>query len=77
MAVIGTLRKRAGIVIIFIGLSMVLFLLTDMIQSSGNIFGRDTVVGVVKGEEIEYKDFVNKIKKLEKNETINHTNHYE
>ena len=65
MAAIGALRKRAGFVIIFIGISMVLFILTSYFESSGNLFGPDSVVGNVKGEEIQYQDFINKVKKLE------------
>ncbi|HIF13852.1 MAG TPA: hypothetical protein EYQ86_00305 [Bacteroidetes bacterium] len=66
MAVIGKLRKRAGLVIFIIALSMILFVLTDALGSSNSLTGgQDNIVGEILGEEIEYQEYSNKKKKQE------------
>ena len=59
MGVMGFLRNRAGVIIVFtIGLAIVAFLVSDAIRSSkGFIADSQSKVGVVAGEAISYKDF--------------------
>ena len=55
MAVISKLRKRAGLVIGGIAISMILFVLTDALGSSNSLSGgSDNIVGEIMGEEVEY-----------------------
>jgi peptidyl-prolyl cis-trans isomerase D len=61
MAVIGTIRKRSGLLIFLIGLSIVLFLIMDATNSQGSMLkGRKDTVGKVNGEKILYNDFSKK-----------------
>ena len=65
MAFIGRIRKRVGLLIIVIGVSLLLFILGDVVSSnSGLIGGTSDVVGVVSGEEIRYQEFEKKVEKL-------------
>jgi len=58
MALIGTIRKRSGLLIFLIGLSIVGFLVMDMTNSQGSVLkGRKDSVGKVNGEKIAYTDF--------------------
>ena len=53
MAVIGTIRKRSGLLIFLIGLSIVGFLVMDATNSQGSLLkGRKDTVGKVNGEKI-------------------------
>ncbi len=54
--VITKLRRHVGIVIIAIGISMVAFILMDMLQS-GYWFFNPPIVGEVAGETIEFQEF--------------------
>ncbi len=58
MAVIGSIRKRSGLLIFLIGLSIVGFLIMDATNSQGSMLrGRKDTVGEVNGEKITYNDF--------------------
>ena len=59
MGVMGFLRNRAGVIIVFtIGLAIVAFLVSDAIRSSsGFIADSQSEVGTVAGETISYKVF--------------------
>ena len=64
MAVISKLRKRAGLVIGVIAISMILFVLTDALGSSNGLTGgSDNIVGEIMGEEVEYQDYASKKQK--------------
>ncbi|MCB0736281.1 MAG: SurA N-terminal domain-containing protein [Bacteroidetes bacterium] len=54
MATINSIRKRSGLVIGFIGISILLFVVSDAFQSGGSLFqGKvEEVVGEIDGEEI-------------------------
>ena len=65
MALIGRIRKRVGLLIAFVGISMVLFILGDLVTSNKGIMGSASdVVGVVNGEKIHYQEFEKKIENL-------------
>ena len=57
MALIGEIRSRSWILIVFIGLGMGGFLLMDMIGNNSNIFGNSTTVGEIAGKNISITDF--------------------
>jgi len=58
MAVIGSIRKQSGLLIILIGVAMVLFLLGDLFSGRGRFFSQqDTEIGTIRGEAITQQDF--------------------
>ena len=68
MAVIGTIRKRSGLLIFLIGLSIVGFLVMDATNSQGSILkGRKDSIGKVNEEKIAYTDFSRKYEENLKN----------
>ena len=68
MAVIGRIRKRVGLLIFFVGASMVLFILGDLVTSNKGIMGRNNdVLGIVGGEKIRYPEFEKKVETLIEN----------
>lgn len=68
MAVIGTIRKRVGLLIIFVGVSMALFILGDLVTSRTGIMNRNgDVVGVVDGEKIHHAEFEKRVETLTEN----------
>jgi peptidyl-prolyl cis-trans isomerase D len=72
MAVIGTIRKRVGLLIIFIGVSMLLFILGDLVTSNTGLLHRNSdVVGVIGGEKVHYSEFEKKFETLSENYKIN------
>src|SRR5579872_2574833 len=65
MAVIGRIRKRVGLLLVFIGGSLFLFILGDVVTSTNGLFGRNTTtLGVVGGEKITYPEFQRKVDEL-------------
>lgn len=71
MAVIGKIRERSGLLIGIIGVSILGFLLMDVMQSKTNSFsnsGRKEAIGTVNGEEIKYADFEKKFDENIKNQ---------
>lgn len=55
MATISKIRRNSGIVIFIIGLALVAFIVSDAIQNNQFLLeDRETAVGVIAGEEIEY-----------------------
>src|ERR1043165_9395490 len=72
MAVIGRIRKRVGLLIAFIGISMLLFILGDLVTSNKGIMGRNAdVIGVVGGEKIRYPEFEKKVETMVENYKLN------
>src|SRR5947207_5322024 len=68
MAVIGKIRKRVGLLIAFVGLSMFLFILGDLVTSNKGIMSRDRDVrGVVGGEKVRYPKFEKKVDQMIEN----------
>jgi peptidyl-prolyl cis-trans isomerase D len=65
MAVIGRIRKRVGLLIAFVGISMLLFILGDLVTSNKGIMNSSSdVVGVVNGEKVHYQEFEKKVDNL-------------
>lgn len=72
MAIIGRIRKRVGLLIGFVGASMVLFILGDLVTSNKGIMGRNNdVLGEVGGEKIRYPEFEKKVETLTENYKAN------
>ncbi len=68
MAVIGKIRQRSGLVITIIGISILAFILTDMLSGGNSLFGsREQVVGKINGEKIMYQVFDAQCKQVEQN----------
>ena len=63
MAAIGSIRKRSGLLVGVIGLSIVGFLMMDALNSNTSVLrgGRKDTVGKVNGEKILYADFIKKV----------------
>lgn len=66
MALINTLRKRMGkIVVGVVAFSMFAFILTDLLQSNSTLLGgRDMTVAVISDDEVSYTEFQNQVDQL-------------
>ena len=66
MALINTLRKRMGkIVVAFVAFSMFAFILTDLFQSNSFLFGgNDRNIAEIAGKDISYEEFQAKVDEL-------------
>ena len=72
MAVIGSIRKRVGLLIGFIGVSLLAFILGDIFSSgTGILGGNNDVMGKVDGEKIHYSEFEKRVEMLTENYRIN------
>jgi len=72
MAVIGSIRKRVGLLIGIVGVSMLLFILGDLVTSNtGLLKGSSDVVGEIGGEKIHYREFESKVDQLIENYKMN------
>jgi peptidyl-prolyl cis-trans isomerase D len=69
MALIGEIRQRSWILIVFIGLGMGGFLLMDMLQNNSNIGGGSTTVGEIAGKDISITEFQRRQEQLYGNST--------
>lgn len=75
MALIGRIRKRVGLLIGFVGVSMVLFILGDLVTSNTGLMNRNSdVVGVIGGEKIHYQEYEKRIETLTENYKTNTKN---
>ncbi len=75
MAVITRIRKRVGLLIGFVGVSMILFILGDLVTSnSGLLQGGSDVVGVIAGEKVQYQEYNRRVETLTENYKINTKN---
>ena len=71
MAMIGSIRKRSGLLIGVIGVAMVLFVAGDILNSNGGSFNQqDTNVGEINGNVISYQDFESKVAEATKDQNI-------
>jgi peptidyl-prolyl cis-trans isomerase D len=61
MAVIGTIRKQSGLLVIIIGVALAAFILGDFLKRRPQ--GRDMNIAVIDGEEIPYTYFNQKVEK--------------
>lgn len=66
MALINTLRKRMGkIVVAFVAFSMLAFILTDLFQSNSTLLGGDDRnIAEIAGADISYEEFQAKVEEL-------------
>ncbi len=72
MAVLGKIRKRVGLLIGFVGVSMVLFILGDLVTSNSGLLGRNSdVVGVIAGEKIHYPEYERRYEEISENYKAN------
>ena len=72
MAVISRIRKRVGLLIGFVGASMILFVLGDLVTSNTGLLKRNSnVIGVVAGEKVRYPEYEKRVEKLTDNYKIN------
>ena len=69
MALIGEIRQRSWILIVFIGLGMGGFLLMDMLQNNSNIGGGSTTIGEIAGKDISITEFQRRQEQLYGNST--------
>ncbi|MBL0031341.1 MAG: SurA N-terminal domain-containing protein [Bacteroidetes bacterium] len=75
MAVITRIRKRVGLLIGFVGVSMILFILGDVLTSnSGLLNGNSDVVGAIGGEKVHFQEYERRIETLTENYKINTKN---
>jgi peptidyl-prolyl cis-trans isomerase D len=66
MAILTKIRNRSGIAIGFVGLALVLFLISDALSSGNSIFNSNTNnVGEIDGDAISYKQFEVEVAKQE------------
>lgn len=56
MAVIGSIRKRGGLIVFFVGGALVLFILSALFENSQG-YGADQTIGDVGGNEMSLKEF--------------------
>ena len=72
MAVIGRIRKRVGLLIGFVGVSMILFILGDLVTSNTGIMKKNSdVIGEIGGEKVHYREFEKKYETLSENYKTN------
>ena len=57
MAVIGSIRKRGGLIVFFVGGALVLFILSALFENSGGYGQGDQTIGDVGGSELSLKEF--------------------
>ena len=75
MAVITRIRKRVGLLIGFVGVSMILFILGDVLTSnSGLLKGNSDVVGKIGSEKVHFQEYERRIETLTENYKINTKN---
>jgi parvulin-like peptidyl-prolyl isomerase len=69
MAVIGSIRKRSGLLVGAIALSIFLFLLGDAVNNQFSVLGksRSNDAGSVNGQNISYQDYSNQVNENVKN----------
>ncbi len=72
MAVIGRIRKRVGLLIGFVGVSMILFILGDLVTSNTGLMQKNSdIVGKIRGEKVHYQEFEKRYETLTENYKTN------
>ena len=63
MSILEKIRNRTGLLVGLVGLALAIFILESLLGSGRSIFGggRDTSIGSIAGETIDYTDYNNKI----------------
>ncbi len=73
MATLQNLRNKGGVLIAtVIGLALVSFILSDMLNSGSTLFGKSqNEVGEIAGETIAYTEYIALVSKIEENQKAN------
>ncbi|HKR04233.1 MAG TPA: peptidylprolyl isomerase, partial [Bacteroidia bacterium] len=72
MAVIGKIRQRAGLLVGVVFVSLILFVLGDLLTSNSSfIKGSETTVAEIGGRKVKIQDFQERVAKMEENYKIN------
>jgi len=72
MAVIGRIRKHAGLLVGCVGFSLVAFILGDLLTSNRSfISGQGNEVAIIGGTKINIRDFETRVQALEENYKLN------
>ncbi|HLG33503.1 MAG TPA: peptidylprolyl isomerase [Bacteroidia bacterium] len=72
MAIISQIRKRGTIIVGFVGLSLLLFILGDVVTSNSGLFqSTSDVMGVIGGEKIHYREFEMRVENMIENYKLN------
>lgn len=72
MAVIGRIRKRVGLLIVFVGVSMLLFILGDLVTSNTGLLHRNSdVIGEIGGEKVHFSEFEKRVEQMTENYKLN------
>lgn len=72
MAIIGKIRNRAGLLIGFVGVSLLAFILGDLFSSnSSTLFGNNNEVAVIDGETITFQEFEERVQTMISNYKAN------
>ena len=72
MAVLGKIRKRVGLLIGFIGLSLLLFILGDVITNNSGLFKENSdKIGKIGGETVHFQEFDKRVETLTENYKVN------
>ncbi|MEP7168566.1 MAG: SurA N-terminal domain-containing protein [Bacteroidota bacterium] len=72
MAVIGKIRQRAGLLVGVVFVSLVLFVLGDLLTSNSRFLqGTETTVAEIGGNKIKIQDFQERVAKMEENYKTN------
>ena len=66
MAILGSIRKRSGLAVTFVGVAILAFIIGDFVRKDHR--SHKSIIGEVAGEEITYKEFELKVE-----ENINFT----
>ena len=65
MAIINTLRNKAGkVVVVAITITMASFILTDLFSNTSLLTGQDRDIAEIDGKDITYEDFQKKVDEL-------------
>lgn len=68
MAIINTLREKMGkLLIVVVGLSIVAFVLGDLLGQNSSLLGNNRTVGEIDGEEISQEDFATMVQNAQQN----------
>lgn len=69
MSVLERLRKRSGLLVAIVGLALLAFVLTGLLEKGGSLFGSSTrAVGEIYGKSIEFPAFDIKVKEAIENQ---------
>ncbi len=71
MAIIGKIRNRAGLLIGFVGISLLAFILGDLLTSNRTLFGNNNEVAEIDGQSITFQEFEERVQTMISNYKAN------